>query len=267
MLLVMGILSFSITASVTFVTIIGIERFFAIKVPLQHRLWHMKRRRLVKYTILAWLFDFVLITIMELIDALVGHKYPMRKSVSSTYIIAGLLTFGLVLNLILYSSVIYLMLIRSLKLFDFDKKVLRVNPKRIKHAMKKERSSITVCILVVVSFIVCNVPIVVDLCQLRITMSSTILLKLSAVANPLIYFFKGYLERYYGKKKLVSSSNEAGAPKENGQRGGNEIVKFHEMTDRVTGCNQTINEEQNAAEVIENTAAVDNDSGGNEGRS
>ena len=257
----MGILSFSIAASVTFVAIIGIERFLAIRLPLQHRMWHTKRRRLVKYTILAWLFNFVLITTIELLDALLKERNLTGKSITATYFIAALMTFGLVLILFLYSSLIYLMLKRSLKLFSFDQKIFRVNPKRIKDAMKKEKSSIIVCILVVVSSMVCNIPIVVDLFQFQVTKISAILLKVSAITNPLIYFFKGYLERCYGKRKLVSSSKEHEGPKENGKIGRTETVEFDKISERVTGSNQTLNEKENVAEVIENPAADDGDSG------
>ena len=262
----MAILSFSITVSITFVAIIGIERFFAIKVPLQHRMWHTKRKRLVKYTILAWIFNVVLIIAIELFDALLKEKNVIGKSDNAIYFTAGLMSFGLVLTFALYTCVIYLMLKRSLKLFAFDKKIFRVNPKRIKDAMKKEKSSIIVCILVVVSSMVCNAPVLVDLFQFQVTKTSAILLKISAITNPLIYFFKGYLERCYGKRKLVSSSKEHEGSKENGKRGRTKTVEFDKKSERVTGSNQTLNDKQIVVEVIENPAADDGDSGGNEGR-
>ena len=257
--LVTGILSFSITASLLFVMVIGIERFFAIKVPLQHRMWHTNRRRLVKYIILTWVLALVFVIIIGIMDGAIENRNSTRKSFVITYSLSGLATFGMALIFVLYGWVIYLMLMRSLKLFDFDKKLIRVNPKRIKDAMKKEKSSIIVCILVVVSFLVCNIPIIVDLFQLRVSMTSAILLKFTTVADPLIYFFKGYLERFYGKQKLVSSSsNEAEAPKENGQRGGNEMVECLKRSPGESYCNENFDTEETVTgEVIENIAAND----------
>ena len=48
----------------------------------------------------------------------------------------------------------------------------------------------------------CNIPLVADLFQMQITMVSALLLKASGVLDPLIYFFKSYIEKYYAKKNF-----------------------------------------------------------------
>ena len=202
------ILTFSVTLSVSFVAVIGIERFFAVKLPLQHRLWHTSRRNLIKYIILTWLFDVILIATLSIVDHMIrGRGWKLLFS-SGMYVFGGVLTFGSVLILLLYSWVLYLMVLRTLKSFDFDKKTIRVNHHVMKDTFKKEKSSIIICILVVASFLGCNTPLIVDVFKLHLTRTSAILLKLSAVLNPLIYFFKVYLEKYYAKKKLISTVDQ-----------------------------------------------------------
>ena len=87
----------------------------------------------------------------------------------------------------------------------------------MKKIIKKERSSILICILVLVSLLTCNIPVVVELYHFRVTKTAAIMMKISAVTNPLIYFFKGYLERRYAKKKLASSLKDSEVAKVNGR--------------------------------------------------
>ena len=186
---------------------------------------------------------------MGIIDYLIMGDDPSMVSSSMVYFLASILTFGMLLILVLYTWVLYLMILRSIKLSDFDKNILRINPKMIKDAMKKERSSIIICILVVLSFITCDVPLVVDLFQFKVTMAAAIMLKVSAVMNPLIYFFKGYLEKCFAKQKLVSSSKETEESKDDkkGNQGTIEMIdKGHESNGQTTII---------TSDVIENLAA------------
>ena len=252
----MTTLAFSVTASASFVAAIGIERFFAIKLPLQHRLWHTKRKRLVKYMLFTWLFDIILLVSFVLSDRLRLGTNPN----SISYFVAGTLTLGAVLIVAVYTWVLHLMILRSLRLFDFDQKELRIDTKRIKEAMKKEKSSIIICILVVVSFLVCNLPMVADIFQLQITKTSVIFLIISGVLNPLIYFFKAYIEKCYAKKKLVPPWEEKknakncqdSREKSNGKGHGLEAIDHNE---------QALAKEDIRIDVIENAAALEKESG------
>jgi len=210
-----GTLSFSLIASVSFVAVIGIERFFAIRLPLHHRLWHANRRRLITYILFTWLFDVILVVSFSITDFLRVNRNPNSISATVVYFVAGILTFGTGLIFVVYTWVLYLMIVRSMKLFNFDRKTIQVNNNRIKEAIIKEKSSIIICILVVVSCITCNIPLVADLFQLQITMTSALLLKVTGVLNPLIYFFKSYVEKYYAKKRLLSSYEERHNSNEN----------------------------------------------------
>ena len=260
--LIMGTLGFSVTASASFVAAIGIERFFAIKLPLQHRLWHTKRKRLVKCILFTWLFDVIIMASLSLTDYLRVRKNPNSISATVSYCVAGILTFGAVLVIVVYTWVLHMMILRSLKLFDFDHKELRIDKIRIKEAMKKEKSSIIICILVVVSFMVCNLPLVVDLFQLQITMMSAIFLKVSGALNPLIYFFKSYVERCYGKKKLVSSCEEKNISKQSESRSqeSNDIVGKGHGPEAVDQKKRSLVIEDITVGTIENVIATEKDS-------
>jgi len=260
---IMGTLAFSVTASASFVAAIGIERFFAIKLPLQHRLWHTKRKRLVKCVLLTWLFDVIAMTSLSLTDYLRVRKNPNSISATVSYCAAGILTFGTVLVIVVYTWVLYMMILRSLKLFNFDQNELRIDKNKIKEAMKKEKSSIIICILVVVSFMVCNLPLVIDLFQLQITKASAIFLKVSGVLNPLIYFFKSYIERYYGKRKLVLLCEEKNNSKQNGSRSqeSNDMAGKGHGSEVIVQKEQVLAKEDVTIGVIENVTAIEEDSG------
>ena len=204
------ILDFSLRASMSFVAVIGIERLFAIKLPLQHRLWHLKWQRLVKYLLLTWLLDILLTVSWTIAEFLEEHKIPDKITTVDSYFTAGVFSVGIVLILVVYTWVFYLMTVRSLKLFHLENTALPINKNRTKKAMKKEKSSIGTCILVIVSFLICNLPFAIGLFQMQITMTSYIFVSLSGVLNPLIYFFKGYLEKRYAKKRLLTLASSEG---------------------------------------------------------
>ena len=254
----LGTMSFSLTASVSFVAAIGIERFFAIKLPLQHRLWHTSRKKLVRYILLTWLINITVI-----VTVTIGDYVRERNTISATvsYVVAGIFTIGCVLVLVVYTWVLYLMILRSLKLFDFDQTELQISNRKIKDAMKKEKSSIVICILVVVSFLVCNIPMIVDLFKLQLTITSAIILKFSAVDNPLIYFFKGYIEKFYAKRRLLLLSHDKPVSKEsdNATQRSKVVDEASHRPDGIEFQEHNLSTENILASVIANYAATEED--------
>eukprot|EP00112_Aurelia_sp_Birch-Aquarium-sp1_P014472 Seg3125.5 transcript_id=Seg3125.5/GoldUCD/mRNA.D3Y31 product=Pinopsin protein_id=Seg3125.5/GoldUCD/D3Y31 len=197
------IVLFSVSSSVTFVIVIAGERLTAVKHPLKHRLWHSNRRNLFKACVLTWLFNFIIVLVAVLTDEVLTG---VRGSRNLQYATAGYLTLGIVIVFVLYASLGYLIMKRDTRFLAVDKKDLAANAKEMKRALKKERATIVVCTLVVVLFLTCNIPFTVGIYQLKLGAAQTILLKLSATVNPLIYFFKGRLEKYYAKRKINLSS-------------------------------------------------------------
>ncbi|XP_065063819.1 mas-related G-protein coupled receptor member A6-like [Rhopilema esculentum] len=212
--LVFAVILFSTSTSTTFVIFIGLERFFAVKLPLKHRMFHTDRRRFLYCLLGTWLFNFVITTLAMVID-----KFALRSdqlhvgSDGLGYFVASYLTLGSLFIIILYTWLGHTILVRSVKLLDFDKKDPTLNPKVIKRAMKKEKATIFVCILVLASFLACNLPLVAQLYQASLDSLSAIVMKLNTVLNPLVYFFKGYLEKRYAKISKIplvkDDSNQA----------------------------------------------------------
>ena len=204
---------FSTSTSTTFVIVIGLKRFFAVKLPLKHRMFHTDRRRFLYCLLGTWLFNFVITALAMVIDKFALRSNQLRVgSEELGYFVASYLTLGSLFIIILYTWLGRLILVRSLKLLDFDKKDPTLNPKVIMRAMKKEKAKILVCTLVLASFLACNLPLIVQLYQASLDSLSAILIKLNTVLNPLVYFFKGYLEKRYAKIfkiPLKDSSNQA----------------------------------------------------------
>lgn len=235
----MAIAFFAVSTSVSFVIAIGIERFFAIKLPLQHRLWHTGKAKLIKCVCATWLLNVILTASAIILDYSLRGKGHQFKSETVSLIYAAVLTFSLTFILIIYSWVLHLMLKRSIISFNFDKKEVKINPKLIKKTLKKERSSIIVCTLVVTSFLACYTPVAVCFFQARATTAAVIMVKMSAVLNPIIYFFKGYLEKHYTKTNLSSNSQSAEA-----------VVKTGKIANPIYQKDDT--EEKDTAENIHN---------------
>ncbi len=194
---------FSVLSSVIFIIVIAVERLIAIKIPLKHRAWHSSPGRLTRCLIIIWgsLITVTGITI-TLVSAFVKGNL---KTVSLTirYFIGGYLTLGFIVAVILYSWIAYLLLKRHSKFLEYDPKDA-ADKFRIIKAMQKEKASIVVCVLAVVSFVGLNASYVIQSFEGKrgITMDSTILMITNSVVNPLIYFFKGYAEKYFKKKKI-----------------------------------------------------------------
>ena len=212
-----GLLGFFYTVSMKIVLVIGVERLLAIKVPLKHRLWHMNRKTLYKQIFAAWFVTALVIANAVLSDYFVqearvqsstgqsGKSQSIIPSLAVGYALAGYMTFGVTAVLVCYLWLLHTILMRATQLLKFDKEDYRVNPKIMKRAMKKEKATIVVCWIVLVSFLACNVPMIVDMFSAKIGLWSVLLSNLNAVLNPLIYFFKGYIEKRHFRQTVVVS--------------------------------------------------------------
>ena len=197
------IVLFSVSSSMTFVIVIAGERLSAVKHPLKHRIWHSNRKNLFKACILTWFFNIFVISVAVLTDQFITG---VRGSKNLTFATGGYMTLGIAIVFVLYTWLGHLVMRRSTIFLAVDKTDLAANAKEMKRALKKERATIVACTLVVVLFLTCNIPFIVGIYQLKMGAAQSILLKLSAIVNPLIYFFKGRLEKYYAKRKINLSS-------------------------------------------------------------
>eukprot|EP00112_Aurelia_sp_Birch-Aquarium-sp1_P014470 Seg3125.3 transcript_id=Seg3125.3/GoldUCD/mRNA.D3Y31 product="hypothetical protein" protein_id=Seg3125.3/GoldUCD/D3Y31 len=97
---------------------------------------------------------------------------------------------------------------RATHLLNVNKVDYKLNPKIMKRAMKKEKATVIVCWIVLISFLVCNIPMIVDNFRGKISSWAVLLSNLNAVLNPLIYFFKGYIEKRQSTKRPLSALDD-----------------------------------------------------------
>ena len=213
------IVLFSVSSSMTFVIVIAGERLSAVKHPLKHRIWHSNRRNLFKACILTWFFNILVVGVAVLTDQFITG---VRGSKNLAFATGGYMTLGIAIVFVLYTWLGHLVMRQSTRFLAVDKNDFAANAKGMKRALKKERATIVVCTLVVVLFLMCNIPFIVGIYQLKMEVAQSIFLKLSAIVNPLIYFFKGRLEKYYAKRKInLSSGMEKPKLKQKHVRNGN----------------------------------------------
>ena len=260
-----GLLGFFYSVSMKLVLVIGIERLVAIKLPLKHRLWHTSRKVLYRQIIAAWLVSAVVVDSCTLADyfiqnakgqSIIGQsikgqsnrgqsiKGQRNRGQSSTgqngtvqggigiipsrdlsYILATYMTVGVSVVLICYIWLLHVIVMRATNLLKADKKDYKLNPKIIKLALKKESATIIICRIVLLTFLACNVPMIVALYRGKIDGWTINASNLNAVINPLIYFFKGYIEDRLSRKKLVLTSVESGGPE-----GGGDVASTYPVT-------------------------------------
>eukprot|EP00112_Aurelia_sp_Birch-Aquarium-sp1_P008489 Seg1936.7 transcript_id=Seg1936.7/GoldUCD/mRNA.D3Y31 product="Mas-related G-protein coupled receptor member A8" protein_id=Seg1936.7/GoldUCD/D3Y31 len=212
-----GILTFFCIVSTKLVTVIAIERLLAIKLPLKHRLWHISRKTMYKRIIAVWVVSLIVICLAFLSDYFIQNSKSQSVMVSLplAYTLAAYLSLGACIIIVTYSWLQGAIFKRSEKSLNFDKKDYKMSPSTCRKAFRKEKATIIVCSLVSATFLTCNIPTIVALYRGKLNGASVILLCLNSVMNPLIYFFKGYVEKRYSKKKLAVNSNDSPSPKPN----------------------------------------------------
>eukprot|EP00112_Aurelia_sp_Birch-Aquarium-sp1_P017573 Seg4086.4 transcript_id=Seg4086.4/GoldUCD/mRNA.D3Y31 product="hypothetical protein" protein_id=Seg4086.4/GoldUCD/D3Y31 len=244
-----GILGFFYLVSMKLVLVIGVERLFAIKLPLKHRLWHTSRKMLYRQIFAAWFVSAVVIDSCTLADYFIqkgkGRSITCqsKRGQSSTgqnstgkniigqsgmgiipsrdvgYILATYMTIGVSIILICYIWLMHIVIVRAAYLPKVGENDYKLNPKMIKLALKKESATIIICRVVLVTFLVCNVPMIVGLYRGKVDGWTINASTFNAIVNPLIYFFKGYVEERLSRKKLEVTPLESGCTKD-----GNEVV-------------------------------------------
>eukprot|EP00112_Aurelia_sp_Birch-Aquarium-sp1_P008945 Seg200.3 transcript_id=Seg200.3/GoldUCD/mRNA.D3Y31 product="Cholecystokinin receptor type A" protein_id=Seg200.3/GoldUCD/D3Y31 len=227
-----GLGGFFYLVSIKLVVVIGLERLLAIKLPLKHRLWHTNRKTMYIQICASWCLSAVVMSATVLTDYFIqSFKVQKAKGQHNTgqnntshsvegqrvlvsrnvgYAVAAYVSGGVLAIMIIYPLVCNTVVRLAVNRLKFDNKDYKKDPKLIKLAMKKEKATIVICRIVFVTFLACNVPLAVGLYRGTVDEISRNLVNLSTVANPLIYFFKGYIEKCYGRRKIVLSSTHSG---------------------------------------------------------
>ena len=192
------ILIIGIASSMLFVIIIGIERLTAIRMPLKHRIWHTTKRKLWLRISIALLADLVILSMAVILDRFL-NKDTEVASAKLVIALAAMCLTGVFLILVLYGLIAFYILKRNSIFIAYDQ---NSRDKKMMHELvRKEKATIIACLLVVVSFFVCNIPFVSAVFNGRSGHAEDVLITVNAVLNPVIYFFKNYLEDYFKKRR------------------------------------------------------------------
>ena len=201
----------SIQVSVNFVMMIGIERLLAVRLPIKHRMFHMKRSRVHFAVALIWLF-----VISSCVIALLADKATNRFTTYTSMRLA----FGYRVMLLLESAII-LVLYSCLAFQVFKRKSELLTMNTHTATWKKERATLVVCLLVVTSFLACTTPFAVIMYKKELSMAENLALLSNSLINPLIYFFKTRIERHYRRSRncpKINIGTQSGSVDKDGSR-------------------------------------------------
>ena len=183
--------------SVLHITAITVDRFMAVKRPLQHNM-RMQGKLPVLFIAAVWLSVLVLNGVFISIVVAAHDKVMITVKVFSALLILLGISFA-----VAYRHMFQLVVKQaSLRSRTNDSETnFRCQLKELLFLEKcrKERTMLITCCLVLSSYIICMYPIAVETLiatkSEEISVASQLLLVANSALNPIVYFFKGYRER------------------------------------------------------------------------
>ena len=191
---------FSVMSSITNIIVLGVDRLIAVKYPLKHGIWITTKK--INILIAAAWIGSVALSVLANANR---FAHPDVKSDDSkftaTRIFSGLLfSSGLIITVI-YAAIIHTVVKRSKKM-----KKMQSSGGAERQSRSDEIPVTITCVLVVVAFTICSYPFAIDILINRTNPSIPFKpILLNALLDPLVYFFKGYLQR---KLKNTKSNNQ-----------------------------------------------------------
>ena len=167
---------------------------------------------MAKFMVFTWVVNLSFTVIGGTLDEVFrrrGEQQTIFGSRTVTYLMSAYIIIATAAILCLYTWISYLVLLRhetfdrSLKNGDKISKV-----QLFTKAIRREKATLVICVLVMVSFVSCNLPIAIRyLLGAKEGNPEVFLVMANSSLNPLIYFFKGYLEKEYANRKAATSSS------------------------------------------------------------
>ena len=182
---------FSVMSSITNIIILGIDRAVAVKYPLEHGVW-MTKRRVFGLIASAWIGSLAL----SILCVVTRMANPQDKSQTAKdipiYISVGIVFTSMVVIAAIYAFIIRVVMKRDKLMKDMMITSVQGEAKR------EETAVIITCVLVVGAFIFCTLPFCINMLISRRRGKPTFpvkLILLNPALDPLIYFFKGYIQK------------------------------------------------------------------------
>ena len=193
---------FSIMSSITNIIILGIDRAVAVKYPLEHGVW-MTNRRVHGLIVSAWIGGIAL----SVLCGVAGFANPQGRSRTAKetgiYISVGIVFTSTVIIIAIYTFIVRTIRKRNKLMKDIKTVSVQGETKR------EEVAVIITCVLVVGAFIVCTVPFcigsLIDKRRGKPILPIKLIL-LNPLLDPIIYFFKGYIQKRLRNKNPGSKT-------------------------------------------------------------
>eukprot|EP00794_Sanderia_malayensis_P006863 gene6863-7636_t len=188
---------FSVATSSFFVIFIGLQRLGAVRQPFKSHMRDKTKFALLKYIIVVWVASIATTLTASLSDYFINPKVLVASKNLALALGICFFTFVFII-LIIYSLIGYFVLRRHSAFYTHGKQnSTHLHSGAIGNVAKKDRAAILACLLVMVTYLVCNLPFAVRLLQFEIKMVETALMTCNSLFNPLIYFFKSHLEKRF----------------------------------------------------------------------
>ena len=182
---------FAVMSSVTNIFVLGVDRLLAVKYPLKHAGW-MTSRTINMLIAAAWVGGIALSVISYANRFAAPADNSDAASFTAKYIFSGLLFSSGFVIMMIYGMIVFTVARRAAK--------LRVMRHSKSQSQGNEIAVMITCVLVVMAFTICSYPYAVEKLVSRWPILKFKTILLNPLLDPLVYFFKGLLQRKLERK-------------------------------------------------------------------
>ena len=200
------VLHFSVYSSSSTIMLIAVDRLIAIKFPLKHKFWLTKKKVFI-LIIVVWITDIAFSCVeplLEYADSSNQFRYSPTFRLIDAYMIVSMSS----IFVVAYSLIIYSITVRW--------KCAQFNGDGVKNSASKAGKNVNIvviatCILVVISYLACMLPIAISNIRnasRRPGGYQALLVYSNSAIDPMVYFFKNYLGMILQKREALKKPIE-----------------------------------------------------------
>ena len=199
--LFLRVLLISFTFSLANLLLISLDRMIAIRYPLKHKIW-MTRCRMARIIIIMWIVIIIILIIqMSIAYAMLRDIRSVRRYFHVQFQWMSLVSVG-----VFAAIYAYIMVLAIRQAWRNDKCVNSNTTKADRDSsfrtFKQQQPIIATCLLVVICYMLCTCPFAIELIMRKDKSRLAILFFANTAIDPMVYFFKGFLERKMKMKSL-----------------------------------------------------------------
>ena len=203
-------LRFATSTSILNILAIGIDRFMVVKYPLKHRVWVSSGRAKV-LILFTWLFSLIFAVIMGILSRLDPHSSDpvlVHESATVVYISSPIILLFGVIFVILHIYIVWKVIWKGPGMERLHTGNGSNSGSKFQRTTGSvyQRPLLITCVLVVLSYVICMFPVSIETlihAGKKNRYSNTIyLVYFNSVLDPLVYFYKSYMERKISKYTL-----------------------------------------------------------------